>query len=124
MSQEYFNWIKKHHKNVPYIKGRNFEYRVAKKLRKLGYYVVRKFGSKGHEDLVAFKNGFVLMIQCKWSSYGNTKPKQFDLLGLIQLALKYGAMPVFAGVQNHRMYFQVYTSDGKGFGVWKDAELD
>ena len=109
MSEEYFRWIKEHHKNEPYIKGRNFEYSCMRKLRKYGYYVVRKFGSKGHEDLVAFKNGEVLMIQCKWSKSRTTKPQQFELQGLIDLAKKYGALAVFAGVRRHRMYFQSYN---------------
>ena len=121
MSVEYYRWLKKNHKNIPYIKGRNFEYRCMRKLRKLGFYVVRKFGSKGHEDLVAFRRGLVLMIQCKWSSSGNTKPTQFDLKGLIELAPKYGALPIFAGVRNGRMYFQHWRwiSDS-----WEDYELD
>jgi len=125
MSKEYFNWIKKHHKNTPYIKGRNFEYRCMQKLRKLGFYVVRKFGSKGHEDLVAFRNGLVLMVQCKWSSYGNTKPTQFDLLGLTVLAEQYGALAIFAGVRNRRMYFQVWrwTNRAKAEGKWEDYVL-
>lgn len=123
MSVEYYNWLKKHHKNEPYIKGRNFEYSCMRKLRKHGYYVVRKFGSKGHEDLVAFKNGQVLMIQCKWSKSRDTKPNQFDLNGLIQLALKHGALAVFAGVRKHRMYFQAYVPSMEGFGVWEDFEL-
>lgn len=55
--------------------GRNFEYSCQNKLRDLGYYVVRSYGSKGVFDLVAipplipvenFPPG-TLLIQCKTS---------------------------------------------------------
>jgi len=127
MSKEYYDWLRKHHKNEPYIKGRNFEYSCMRKLRKHGYYVVRKFGSKGHEDLVAFKTTYydepktiVLMIQCKWSKNRNTKPTQFDLLGLIKLAERYGALAIFAGIRKHRMYFQKWNEQAE---EWEDFEL-
>ena len=119
MSNEYFEALKKYSKNQPYIQGRNFEYACMRKLRKLGYYVVRKFGSKGHEDLVAFRVNTVLMIQCKHSKVRDTKPTDFDLDGLIKLAKKYGAFAIFAGIRNHRMYFQVFK-----VGVWMNAKLD
>jgi len=120
MSVEYYEWLKTHKKEVdPYRVGRSFEYRVMQKLRKLGYYCVRKFGSKGHEDVVAIKNGTVLFIQCKWGRNHDTKPEQFDLQGLIELAEKYGGYAVFAGVRKHRMYFKVWSS-----GRWINARLD
>lgn len=119
MSREYFEALKKYSKNQPYIQGRNFEYRCMRALRKLGYYVVRKFGSKGHEDLVAFKNDTVLMVQCKWSKKRNTEPRSYDLAGLVDLAKKYGAFAIFAGVRNHRIHFRVYEN-----GMWLNAKLD
>jgi len=119
MSKEYFAWIKKHHKNTSYIKGRNFEYRVMRKLRKVGFYVVRKFGSKGHEDLLAVRNGEVLFVQCKWARVLDTKPSGYNLDGLIELVQKYGALAVFAGVRNRRMYFQAFVD-----GEWQDVKLD
>jgi len=120
MSKAYYDALKKYSKNQPYIKGRNFEYRVMRRLRKMGYFVHRKFGSKGHEDLIAFnKRGDILLIQCKWSSYGETKPQRYDLKGLIKLAEKYGAFAIFAGVRKHRMYFKVWH-----YGRWINAKLD
>lgn len=92
-----------------------------RKLRKHGYYCVRKFGSKGHEDVVAFQNGQVLMIQCKWSRILDTKPSGYNLSGLIQLARKYGAYAVFAGMRKKRMYFQFYNHATE---KWEDFELD
>lgn len=119
MSTPYYKWIERNYKNKHYIQGRNFEYAVMRKLRKLGYYCARKFGSIGHEDVVACRNQTVLFIQCKHSKVRDTKPDQFDLKGLIQLAKTYGALAVFAGVKNHHMYFQCYKK-----GRWMNVQLD
>jgi len=122
MSTEYFKALKKFSKNEPYILGRNFEYAVMRKLRKLGYYCVRKFGSKGHEDIIAFRDGRILMIQAKWSRNRETKPESFDLKGLVKLAERYGAYAIFAGVhkqKRNKMYFKVWL-----MGRWVNAKLD
>lgn len=39
--------------NRNYVCGRNFEYRVIAYLRKLGYYCLRAYGSKGLYDVIA-----------------------------------------------------------------------
>ena len=61
-----------------YIIGRRFEYRVQNYLRKIGYYVVRSYASKGLYDLIAIPNKFIseykypqkpLLIQCKSNGY-------------------------------------------------------
>lgn len=41
--------------NRNYIRGRQFEYRVLYYLRKLGYYCLRSWGSKGVYDILAVK---------------------------------------------------------------------
>ena len=67
--------------------GRNFEYRVQNYLRKIGYYVVRSYASKGLYDLIAIPNKFIseykypkkpLLIQCK--SNGYVKPSELENL--------------------------------------------
>src|SRR5215211_7491719 len=50
---------KKISKNTAYKRGRAFEYRVKKHFEKQGYYVVRKYASKGAEDLIAMKKMIV-----------------------------------------------------------------
>jgi Archaeal holliday junction resolvase (hjc). len=39
--------------NKNYIKGRNKEYRIKRKLEKEGYYVIRSAGSHSYFDLIA-----------------------------------------------------------------------
>ena len=53
-----------------YRKGRNFEYKVMKHLRKLGYYCIRAYASKGLFDIIAVApqsiiGRDVLLIQAK-----------------------------------------------------------
>ena len=120
-STKYYDWLKKHPQEVSlYRIGRAFEYATMKKLRKHGWYCVRKFGSKGFEDIVAYRHGVGIFVQCKYSRYQDTFPKQFDLSGLIKLAAKHGALPIFAGVRQHRMYFAVYK-ERKGWVEWKPS---
>jgi len=118
MSKEYYEWLKRNKPIVdPYRLGRAFEYRVMKRLRTLGYYCVRKFGSKGEEDIVAWKHLNFLFIQCKWSRERDTKPENYDLRGLIALVDTYGGYAVFAGVKKHRMYFAFWLDE-----KWVEAE--
>jgi len=72
--------------------GRAFEYSCQAKLRKLGYYVIRSYGSKGLYDLVAvpprvpvegYPSG-TLLIQCKTTKdpkkEGYVKPEERQAL--------------------------------------------
>jgi len=125
-SIEYFQnparqaWLRK---NLPYVMGRGFEYQVMNYLRKRGFYVVRKFGSWGEEDLVAILprgelNGVrvaqVWFIQCKYSKQKKTTPTEDMTLEerkkLVEKAKKFGAYAVFAGVEapgtRPRLYFR------------------
>jgi len=125
MSIEYFDWLKNHpeKRNKLYEQGRNFEYAVMKKLKRHGFYCIRKFGSKGFEDVVAVKGGLVLFIQCKHSRWHDTTPersiKQEDRKGLIDLARRHMATAAFAGVKNHRMYFMIFN--GRVWVNWKPS---
>jgi len=49
-----------------YVKGRRFEHYIKDKLEAKGWIVTRSAGSKGPFDLLAVKNGKILLIQCKW----------------------------------------------------------
>jgi len=72
--------------------GRNFEYTCQNKLRGLGFYVVRSYGSKGVFDLVAVPpkvpvNDYpagTLLIQCKTSKNpkkaGYVRPEELSRL--------------------------------------------
>lgn len=48
-----------------YDRGRALEYRARDALRSDGYLVVRAAGSKGPADLLAFKPGQTLAVNCK-----------------------------------------------------------
>jgi len=67
-----------------YKSGRTFEYRTQNFLRKIGYYVIRSYGSKGLFDLVAVPpttrglGSQTLLIQCKKNGY--VKPQERDRL--------------------------------------------
>lgn len=105
---------KKISKNNAYKRGRNFEYRVKKHFEKKGYYVVRKYASKGAEDLIALKvinlpndHSAVyvtecLLIQCK-NLKVEKKLKREDAERLIALAKQVGGTPLLAFNRDHRL---------------------
>lgn len=116
---------KKISKNTAYKRGRQFEYRVKKHFERNGYYVVRKYASKGAEDLIAIKRAEVigedldgkfvpksdlydtvcsevLLIQCK-NLKVEKKLKREDAVRLIKLAEQCGGTPLLASNQNHKL---------------------
>jgi|SRR5215212_411252 len=121
----YYSGKKKLSKNTAYKRGRAFEYRVKKHFEKQGYYVVRKYASKGAEDLIAIKKANVigedlhgkfvpesdlydttcsevLLIQCK-NLKVEKKLKRVDAERLIALAKKCGGTPLLATNKNHKL---------------------
>jgi Holliday junction resolvase len=82
-----------------YVKGRRFEHYVKDKLEARGWIVTRSAGSKGPFDLLAVKNGKILLIQCKWRR-GNVIAKN-----LIDIALKAGGLPIVATHIKGRVVF-------------------
>jgi Holliday junction resolvase len=112
--------IKRISKNTAYKRGRAFEYRVKKHFERNGYYVVRKYASKGAEDLIAIKQAGtdlldyqrnqlqyvtmseVLLIQCK-NLKVEKKLKREDAERLIKLARQVGGTPLLAINRNHKL---------------------
>jgi len=86
-----------------YLKGRNFENYVKRKLESKGFLVIRAAGSKGVFDLVAFpperRNNVVLGIQCKAHGKMSNEKKQ----EMIRVADKYNLLPVLATKFNNRV---------------------
>ncbi|MCS7125648.1 MAG: hypothetical protein NZ929_01885 [Aigarchaeota archaeon] len=76
---------------MSYLKGRRFEWQVKNLLEKKSWLVVRAARSKP-VDLVALKNGLILLIECKYSS----KLIERDKSRLIKLADIAGALPIIA----------------------------
>lgn len=112
-------------KNTAYKKGRRWEYYVKKHFEKLGYYVVRKYASKGAEDLIAIKSSGttycknldtkeyeyiplgseVFLIQCK--NLKVEKPlKKEEKDRLKKLAKQCGATPLHAFNRNHKLIIE------------------
>lgn len=78
-----------------YTDGRRFEWKVRDHLTEQGYTVMRSAGSKTKCDLLAFKPGQVLMVQCK--RHGGALPpvERVELLRLAAL-IPTVALPVMA----------------------------
>ena len=130
MQKDYF--IKAEGKsNKNYKRGRDFEYRVMRLLRRRGWHCMRKFGS--HDDIwkvdgekihvpvdvTAYKDGVYLIISCKYSIKGPTTylddPKRDNL---IEYCKQYGpkCIPVMACVNEQRHAYLIdlrsYTTMG------------
>jgi Holliday junction resolvase len=85
----------------PYVKGRAFEHYVKRKLEAKEWIVIRSRGSRGVFDLIAVRNGEIMLIQCKWR-----KPiKEGEKEDLLVKALKAGGIPVLATHINGRVKF-------------------
>lgn len=50
---------------TPYQRGYQFELRVRKHLEDKGWFVIRAAGSRSAVDLVALRQGQVLLVQCR-----------------------------------------------------------
>lgn len=128
MSKEYFEAAKRK-SNTNYLRGRAFEYRTMRFLREHGWHCMRKFGSKNDKyrmkdgstldvplDLTAYKDGYYLLISCKYS-IGHVTTYLNDPLwkNLVQYATFFGdkAIPVLAGVNTKR---HLYLTDLRSCG--------
>ena len=81
---------------MSYRKGRRFEWEVRKLLEERGYVVIRAARSKP-VDLVAMKEGEILLIECKYDSYLSKERKE----ELIRIAEKAGATPILAAKRRY-----------------------
>lgn len=77
-----------------YGTGRTFEWKTRDDLAANGYEVLRAAGSKGgtKADLIAFKPGELLLVQCKRS--GSLPPAEWDRL--VEVAGWVGGVPLLA----------------------------
>jgi len=98
-----------------YKAGVKFERRVMKLLRKHGWHVMRRYGSwaektiygKVGTDITAYKFGIYLIITCKYHRNRPSVPfDDPDWKNMVKYAATFGAIPVFAGVNEKRhIYF-------------------
>jgi len=89
-----------------YAKGRRIEYKVKNILSKAGWYVWRLAASKPF-DLIAIKNGEILIVECKKGS-SLTKMEKIKLL---KIARNGGATPILAKYENNTMHFYKILSE-------------
>lgn len=96
-----------------YIRGRNFEYRVINYLRKLGYYCMRAYASKGLYDIIAIppiRNphifNYPLLIQAKKNGYIN--PTELKNL---KDNYKWQGWVMIAYSENHKLKFRALNGE-------------
>lgn len=77
-----------------YKKGRRFEWAVRDELEEAGYQVIRSAGSKTKVDIVAWKMGELLFIQCKATKAGLPVVDWNNLIDLASMIP--GTIPVLA----------------------------
>ena len=91
-----------------YSKGAKFERDVIKHLEKKGMYCIRSAGSKGIVDVIAIRRhcGMTLvhMIQCK---YGNATMSKKDKNELVELADKFGFIPIYAHKRKNAKHLKI-----------------
>ena len=76
-----------------YTRGRAFEYRVRSRLEQQGYVVFRTAGSRSPIDLLAFRDGHALFVQCKSGHRGISRRER---IALVDLAVECGAIAAVA----------------------------
>ena len=91
-----------------YAKGRRIEYRVRDILSKAGWYVWRLAASKPF-DLIAIKNGEILIVECKRGSLLTRMEKS----KLLEIAKNGGATPILAKYENNTIHFYKILSEDK-----------
>jgi len=64
-----------------YSRGANFERRVIKELSQEGWFCFRSAGSHKPADVIAFKGGEVMLVQCQITPYFSIS-KRFQLAQL------------------------------------------
>lgn len=104
-----------------YRGGREFEYRTIRHLTTNGYEIVRSAGSKGKIDIVAFKLGELLFVQCKRTS-GTIPPA--ERAELVRLAGLVNAVPLVAHQPIPRKPIRYRALTGTGPKQWREWTPD
>jgi Holliday junction resolvase len=84
-----------------YQVGRAFEYRIKDFFIKQGYFVMRSPQSKGKVDILAYNKGECIFCQAKL--HGAIGVAEWN--ELLALAEQFGAIPVLAQNENHKLRF-------------------
>lgn len=84
-----------------YVTGRAFEHELKEYLKKGGWFVVRSAGSK-KPDLVAAKNGKIMVIECKVTKEKKAYLDKEEVQNLKAVAEAFGGEGMFAIKQKGR----------------------
>ncbi len=106
-----------------YRKGSSFERELKKLLEKEGFAVVRSAGSKG-VDLIAGKNGKILIFECKSSSKLYVSKEDIDKL--INFSKTFGGTPFLAIKFNREILFinpYHLSTNGKNYLIDKKIKI-
>jgi len=88
-----------------YRKGHRWELKVKKIWEEKGYVVYRSAGSKGAADLIALKDGQIVLIQVKV----NKKPSRSEVVKLKKEAKKCKATPLLVLWNSKKREVEVYN---------------
>ena len=94
---------------MSYAKGRRFEWSVKDLLEARGWIVVRAARSKP-VDLVAMKDGRILLIECKYDSSISKDGRRL----LLELAERAGAKPILAKKRRYERGLRLIDLRGGG----------
>ncbi len=98
---------------MSYRKGRKFEWKVKRVLETKGWFTVRAARSKPL-DLIALKNGSILLIECKYSS----RLSQKDKSKMIEIAKITSGKPILAVKKKYERRIRLINlEDGTEFAL-------
>ncbi len=87
-----------------YFKGYKLERKVKDMLERDGWYVIRSAGSK-KPDLIAAKDGKVVVIECKSTSKQTLYLDKKEVKNLIDVSKHFNAQPMYAVKYARKIYF-------------------
>ncbi|CAB3287824.1 Holliday junction resolvase Hjc [Methanocaldococcus lauensis] len=108
-----------------YRKGSSFERELKKLLEKEGFAVIRSAGSKG-VDLIAGKNGKILIFECKYSSKEKLYVSKENVDKLINFSKTFGGTPFLAIKLNGEILFvnpYNLSTNGKNYLIDKKIKI-
>ena len=88
--------------NKNYVSGRRFEYTIKKALEKLGWIAIRSAGSHSPFDIIAIKEGRILLLQLKKYKGGHMPQAEYykEMKKLFGLNISNVLQPTMAIIQD------------------------
>ncbi len=108
---------------MSYRKGYKFEREVKLFLENEGFYVIRSAGSK-KPDIIAGKNGKVLVMECKYTSKSAVYLDKEEVENLKRVAMHFNAEPVILIKKKYKGFIIFPVEELKEIGKSYVAKLD